>query len=175
MEAPSEGMPASASLHIEQSQGLSPLSKGDFFKLFWPTWVDTFEKILVKMALTATGIPPVNSDIKLNTIGISRHTTPGSLVSISSASTAYTAEDLLKACSRLRTEVKDPRSVGARKLGQTIHLLSTQIELLHGELDGLRKKLYQNRKRQKVFRKQMDLQQHQKYHSGAMMWSPRPI
>jgi hypothetical protein len=69
--------------------------------------------------------------------------------------------------------VKDSRSVGARKLGQTIHHLSSQVELLQVEVDGLRKKLYQDRKRQKQPNRQLDLQQHQEYHGGAMMWSPR--
>lgn len=73
----------------------------------------------------------------------------------------------------MRAEVKDPRSTGARKLGPTIHHLSTQIELLHSEPNGLCKNLYQNRKRQKVPSKQLDLQQQQEYHGGAMMWSPR--
>jgi hypothetical protein len=156
--------------HLQQSQGLSQLSKGDFFNLFWPAWVNTFEENLVKKAFTATGISPVNADVILDRF---RHTTPETLASVSSASTAYSAEDWVKACSTLRAEVKDPRSMGARKLGQTIHHLSTQIELLHSELDGLLKKLYQNRKRQKVPSKQLDLQQHQEYHGGAIMWSPR--
>ena len=41
------------------------------------------------------------------------------------------------------------------------------------ELDSLRKKLYQSRKRKKQPNRQLDLQQHQEYHGGAMMWSPR--
>ena len=92
---------------------------------------------------------------------------------MSSSSTAYSAEDWLRACTTLRAEVKNPRSVGARKLGQTIHHLSTQVELLHSELEALRKKLYQKKKRQKQPTRQLDLQQHQEYHGGAVMWSPR--
>ena len=156
--------------YLQQSQGLSPLSRGDFFNLFWPAWANTFEEKLVKKAFTVTGISPVNADVILDRF---RHTTPETTASQSSASTAYSAEDWLKACSTLRTEVKDPRSVGARKLGQTIHHLSTQVELLHSELDGLRKELYQNRKHKKQSSRQLDLQQHQEYHGGAMMWSPR--
>jgi hypothetical protein len=69
--------------------------------------------------------------------------------------------------------VKDPHSVGARKLGKTIHHLSSQVELLHSELEGLRKKLYQKQKRKNQPTKQLDLQQHQEYYGGGMMWSPR--
>jgi hypothetical protein len=69
--------------------------------------------------------------------------------------------------------VRDPRSVGARKLGQTIYHLSTQLELAHNEINGLRHKLRQKKKRQKQPKSQLDLQQHQEYHGSAMMWSPR--
>ncbi|KAF7574147.1 hypothetical protein PtrM4_057700 [Pyrenophora tritici-repentis] len=38
--------------HLQQFQGLSPLSKDDFFNLFWPAWVNTFEENLVTKAVT---------------------------------------------------------------------------------------------------------------------------
>jgi hypothetical protein len=69
--------------------------------------------------------------------------------------------------------VKDPRSVGAQKLGQTIHHLSTQLELAHDEISSLRQKLHQKKKRQKQPKRQLNLQQHQEYHGGAVMWSPQ--
>jgi hypothetical protein len=156
--------------HLQVSQGLSPLSKGDFFALFWPAWVSTFTENLISKAFTATGISPVNPDVILDRF---RHISTDSLESVSSGSTAYSAEDWLKACTTFQAEVKDSRSVGARKLGQTIHHLSSQVELLQVVVDGLRKKLYQNRKRQRQSNRQLDLQQHQEYHGGAMMWSPR--
>ncbi|KAF1933347.1 putative pogo transposable element [Didymella exigua CBS 183.55] len=156
--------------YLQASQGLAPLSKGDFHALFWPAWVNTFKEDLILKAFTATGISPIDPNVILDRF---RHTTPDDLRSVSSSSTAYSAEDWLKACTTLHAEVKNHRSVGARKLGQTIHHLSTQVELLSTELDALRKKLYQTRKRQKQPNRQLDLQQHQEYHGGAMMWSPR--
>jgi hypothetical protein len=126
--------------HLQVSQSLPPLSKGDFFALCWPAWVSTFTENLISKAFTATGICPVNPDVILDRF---RHTSPESLESVSSGSTAYSADDWLKACTTLQAEVKNSRSVGARKLGQTIHHLSSQVELLQVEVDGLRKKLYQ--------------------------------
>jgi hypothetical protein len=99
--------------HLQQSQGLSPLSKADFFALFWPAWVSTFTENLILKAFEATGIHPMDPNVVLNRF---RHTTPSDLGS-SSGSSAYSAEDWLRACSTLRAEVRDPRSVGARKLG----------------------------------------------------------
>lgn len=156
--------------HLQESQGLFPPSKADFLSLFWPAWVYTFTGSLVKQAFTATGVSPLNADVILHKF---RHTTPIDSVSVSSDSSAYSSEDWLRAHSTLRAEVKDPRSVGARKLGQTINHLSSHIELLQKELTGVRQKLYQKQKRQKQPAKQLDLQQHQEYHGGAMLWSPR--
>jgi hypothetical protein len=106
--------------------------------------VTTFTKQLVQNAFAATGIAPVNPNVILDRFG---HTTPTDSGSVTSGSTAYSAQDWLRACTTLRAEVKDPRSVGARKLGQTIHHLSTQVELLHNELNGLQQKLYLKQKR----------------------------
>jgi hypothetical protein len=156
--------------HLQDSQGLSPLSKAGFFSLFWPAWVYTFTESLIKQAFRTTGISPVDANVILQRF---RHTTPEDLESVSSGSSAYSAKDWLRACSTLRAEVKDPHSGGARKQGQTIHHLSSQIELLQNELTGVRQKLHQKKKRQKQPAKQLDLQQHQEYHGGAMMWSPR--
>lgn len=156
--------------HLQASQGLSPLSKGDFFALFWPACVATFSEDLILKAFTATGVSPVQPNVILDRY---RHATPDNSGSVSSGSTAYSAEDWLKACTTLQAEVKDHRSAGARKLGQTIHHLSSQVELLQAEIDGLRKESYRKQKRQKQPNRQLDLQQHQEYHGGAMMWSPR--
>jgi hypothetical protein len=158
--------------YLQKSQGLSPLTKGDFFSLFWPAWVNTFTEKLILQSFTATGINPINPNVILDRF---RHTTRDNSGSVSSGSTAYSAEDWLRACTTLRAEVRNPRSAGARKLGQTIHHLSTQVELLHSELDSLRQKLYRKQKRQKQPSRQLDLQQHQEYHGGAMIWSPRAI
>ncbi|KAF1967547.1 hypothetical protein BU23DRAFT_483197, partial [Bimuria novae-zelandiae CBS 107.79] len=79
-----------------------------------PAWVNTFKEELIKKSFLATGISPVNLNIILNRF---RHITPKNLELDSSVSIAYSVKDWLKACSTLRVEAKDPRSVGARKLG----------------------------------------------------------
>ena len=76
--------------YLQKSQGLSPLTKGDFFHLFWPAWVHTFEEELIQNAFTATGISPMNPDVILDRF---RHATPSDSGSVSSSSTAYSAED----------------------------------------------------------------------------------
>ncbi|OAL03657.1 hypothetical protein IQ06DRAFT_110196 [Phaeosphaeriaceae sp. SRC1lsM3a] len=86
-----------------------------------------------------------------------RHTIPDDVVSIFSASTAHSGHEWLKTCSTLRTELKDSRSIGAQKLGQTIHHLSSQAKLLHNELEASRKKVYLEQNRQRQLQRQSNL------------------
>ena len=131
--------------HNYTTRGRIPIQKAGFISLFWPAWVHTFGVDLILQAFAATGISPVNADVILDRF---HHTTPDGSESAASSSTAYSAEDWLKACTTLQAEVKDSRSVGARKLGQTIHHLSSQVELLQTELDNIRQKLYNKNRRQ---------------------------
>lgn len=121
-------------------------------------------------AFTATRISLLNTDVILNRF---RHTSQSCSPPISSSTSAYSGEDWLKACSLLRAEVKDPRSRGARKLGQTIHHLSIQNKLLNKEIASLKKTLHLQKKKKKQRNKQLELPLNQEYHSGAMLWSPR--
>jgi hypothetical protein len=113
---------------------------------------------------------PLDPDIILDRF---RHTTPDRSPSTSSGSSAYSADEWLKACSLLRGVVKGPRSRGARKLGQTIHHLSIQNELLNTEVEDLRKALHRRKKQRKQPNKQLPLPLNQEYYGGAMMWSPQ--
>ena len=155
--------------HLQASQGLSPIGKFEFLHLFWPAWVNTFTETLVFSGFRATGISPLNANVILDRF---RHTSHSPSVSISSGSSAYSGTDWLKACSLLRAEVKDPRSRGARKLGQTIHHLSIQNELLNEEVAGLKSTLNLQKKKKKQPNKQLQLP-YDEDHGGAMMWSPR--
>ena len=155
--------------YIQASQGLSPIGKYEFLHLFWPAWVNTFTETLVLSGFRATGISPPNADVILDRF---RRTSHSPSVSISSGSTAYSSNDWLKACSLLRAEVKDPRSRGARKLGQTIHHLSIQNELLNDEVLGLKRTLNLQKKKKQQPNKELQLPRDET-HGGAMMWSPR--
>lgn len=156
--------------YLQESQGLSPIGKPEFMHLFWPAWTNTFTETLVLSAFRATGISPLNANVILDRF---RHTSQSRSPSISSGTSAYSGDDWLKACSLLRAEVKDPRSKGARKLGQTIHHLSIQNELLNEEIAGLRTTLNLQKKKKSQPNKQLQLPPNEEYHGGAMMWSPR--
>jgi hypothetical protein len=60
----------------------------------------------------------------------------------------------------------------ASLLTQALHHLQVNNELISQENEGLREAL-QTKKRHKQKGVPLDLQQHQEYHGGAVMWSPR--
>jgi hypothetical protein len=53
------------SLHLQRSQGLLPVKKGDFFELFWTAWSTAFTKETILSFFRATGINPLNADVVL--------------------------------------------------------------------------------------------------------------
>jgi hypothetical protein len=53
------------SLHLQRSQGLLPVKKGDFFELFWTAWNTAFTKETILSSFRATGINPLNADVVL--------------------------------------------------------------------------------------------------------------
>jgi hypothetical protein len=74
----------------------------------------------------------------------------------------------------VRAAVKDTRQDEAKKLSLTLHQLSVQNQLLQHEVKGLHKAL-QYKKKHKKKSKDLDLQQRQEYHGGAILWSPRKV
>ena len=52
--------------HLHDSQGISGISKSDFFMLFWQSWQQTFTKKLVTSAFEHTDIWPQNANVILN-------------------------------------------------------------------------------------------------------------
>jgi hypothetical protein len=51
--------------HLHNAQGLIPITKGDFFPLFWEAWTTSFSEELILKAFKATGIWPTNGQVIL--------------------------------------------------------------------------------------------------------------
>jgi hypothetical protein len=50
------------SFHLQKSQGLIPIKKGNFSPLFWEAWGVAFKKETVLSSFEATGVWPMNPD-----------------------------------------------------------------------------------------------------------------
>jgi hypothetical protein len=153
---------------MERSQGLTSMSKRDFFPLFYQAWEASFKEMTIPKAFEATGLSPFNPDVILKRF----NTTSSS--SSDSESSALSASNWRKTERLLREVVKDRGDKRAQKLSQAFHQISTQNTLLEHEVKGLRKALVSERKRRKRG-KALLLEEPEEYHGGAVFWSPRKV
>jgi hypothetical protein len=86
---------------MERSQGLTSMSKRDFFPLFYRAWEASFKETTILKAFEATGLSPFNPEVILKRF----NTTSSS--SSDSESSALSASNWRKTEGLLRQVVKD--------------------------------------------------------------------
>ncbi|RAQ98855.1 nucleic acid binding [Stemphylium lycopersici] len=153
--------------HLHKAQSLIPIKKGEFFPLFWSTWISPFTESLVLKAFEATGIWPIDANVVLRRFA---STPEGER----SSSSGLSDNDWRKMDRLVRAVVKDTEQTESKKLRSSVHHLSVQNKLLKYENKGLKEAL-QHKKKHKKKGKALDLQQRQEYHGGAVHWSPRKL
>jgi len=162
---------AELTTHLQKSQGLLPIKKGDFFPLFWKAWMSSFKEETILKSFKATGISPFDPEVILQRFN---DTTLDEQVSRESSTSALSGSDWRKLDRLVRSAVEDQSSKDAQKLSRSLHHISVQNELLRHEINGLKEALLV-KKRHKKKGKPLDLQQRQEYHGGAVFWSPRKV
>jgi hypothetical protein len=121
-------------IHLHSSQGLTPFQKGDFFKILWEAWTQTFTGKLILRSFEAVGIAPLNPNVILNCF------TPSQAEA--AAAWAFNEADNWRHNNKVwRQPVKDPAADEAKELRQTLPQLTNQNELLKMERDGFREAL----------------------------------
>lgn len=156
--------------HIHEAQNKAPITRADFFRLFYQAWMCSFTEKLILKSFDATGIHPLNPDVILSRFV----KTPEDSDSGSTSSSVFSNEDWLKMETLLRRVARDESSRDAKKMRRSIHHISVQASLLQHEITGLKKTL-KTQKKHKKKNKALDLQQRQEYHGGAVFWSPSKI
>ena len=154
------------SAFMERSQGLTSMSKRDFFPLFYRAWQISFKETTILKAFEATGLSPFNPEVILKRFNTSS--------SSDSESSALSASNWRKTEGLLRQVVKDRGDRRAQKLSQAFHQISTQKTLLEYEVKGLREALINERTRRKRG-KPLLLEEPEEYRGGAVFWSPRKV
>ncbi|CAE7016160.1 Pogo transposable element [Pyrenophora teres f. teres] len=157
------------SAFMERSQGLTSMSKRDFFPLFYRAWQASFKETTILKAFEATGLSPFNPtrQVILQRFAISP-------LSSDSESSALSASNWRKTEGLLRQVLKDRGDRRAQKLSQAFHRISTRKSLLEDEVKGLREALINERTRRKRG-KPLLLQGPEEYQGGAVFWSPRKV
>lgn len=155
---------------LYQSQGLTRITKRDFFENFWPAWASTMRPDLIKKSFEATGVWPKDAEAVLKRFN-KRTSTQDEASKLGQHGDGDSWRDLRKI---LDAAVPDKAKVEAQQLKASMHSLQTQNELLHHENQSLQEALTTREKRA-AQSKTMDLQQRKEYHGGAVFWSPRKL
>jgi hypothetical protein len=151
-------------VHLFKTQEMLPIQKGDFFTLLWGAWKSNFTTKLVLKSFEATGICPRDAKVVLKRFGKQ-----------SDESEAQPSTLLPKDWRHMErlvcAAVKDNTAEESQKLSQTLYQLQVSNKLLYHENDGLRDTLTAKKQRKNAG-KPLDLQREEKYHGGAIFWSP---
>jgi hypothetical protein len=137
------------------------MTKGDFFPLFWSAWGAAFKPQTIRRSFEATGIHSLNADVILK-----KYRKEESSSDESSAS-CLSEEDWLKLESIIRRMVKDQSDKNVKKLCRSLHHISVQNSILHGEIRGLRDSLLVKKRLQKKS-VTLQLSKPQEYYGGAV-------
>lgn len=150
-------------------QGLVPVKKSDFFKLFWDAWVTSFSEKNVLSSFKSTGVSPFNPDVILR-----RFINNDSDTSTDSEDDAQVYEgDEWRLLNRVAKRATcEAASKDASAVLQSLHHIAIQNQLLRAENDGLRDALITKKKGQ-TKSKSLSLLQHYEYWGPEMMWTPR--
>jgi hypothetical protein len=153
---------------MERSQGLTSMSKREFFPFFYRAWEASFKETTILKAFEATGLSPFNPEVILK-----RFSTTSSSSS-NSESSALSASDWRKIERLICQVVADQGNRQVERLSQVLHSNSVQNALLQDEVVKLKKALVNYRTCRKRG-KPLLLKQPEEYHGGAVFWSPRKV
>jgi hypothetical protein len=123
-------------------QGLTSMSKRDFFSLFYRAWQASFKETTTLKAFKATGLSPFNPEVILDTF----NTSPSSS---DSESSVLSPSDWRKIRQLVDRAVNDRDQNKIPKLNQAIHRLSVRATLAEHENKGLREAIASKRMRRK--------------------------
>ncbi|KAI7973275.1 hypothetical protein EIK77_004552 [Talaromyces pinophilus] len=156
---------------INDCQGLTRITKRDFFHLFWPTWEATFTTENILKAFKTTGIYPFNPEYVIHRFTKKEGSRPSSSESTTSI---IPAEDWRRLRKLIKEVVKDIYDEKTQQLQDTMIYLSTKNTILKNENQGLRRALTHNNKRQ-TKKKPLLLELSSENNGGALFMSPSKV
>jgi hypothetical protein len=148
---------------MERSQGLTSMSKRDFYPMFMAAWEASFKEATILKAFEATSLSPFNPEVILD-----RFNQPARLGQLSDSDfSALSASDWRKIRQLVDHAVADRDQRKISKLNQTIHRLSIRLVLAEHEIKRLKEALINEKKRRKRG-KALPLEAGEEYHSRAI-------
>jgi hypothetical protein len=132
--------------YLHASQGLSHITKRDFFRLFWPSWNKALSASNIESAWKSVGLWPWNPEIVLTRFTKEEDQRPSSSESLHSI---LWAEDWRKIERLVEQVISDVYDQNSKKLSSTMHYLSTENILLKLRCEGLENALQNKQKKRK--------------------------
>jgi hypothetical protein len=155
---------------MERCQGLTSMSKRDFYPMCMAAWETSFKEETILKAFQATSLSPLEPEVILK-----RFNQPAqSDQSNDSDSSALSASDWRKIRQLVSQVVSNRDKRKEVKLNQTIHRLSVQLTLAQHKNVRLKEALINKRQLRKRG-KPLLLQEPKEYHGGAVFVSPRKV
>jgi hypothetical protein len=151
------------SQHIHGGQGLLPVKKGDFYPLFWDSYVALFTYKNILKAFKATGILLADPKVILKCFAPTTSAQDEAL-QIGEPGDGDSWKELRKS---FDAAVPDKSKVEAKRLSTSLHSLQVNNELLHFENHGLKDAVTTKHKHKKKS-KSLDLQQRKEFRSKAV-------
>lgn len=158
---------------LDRAQGLTSISKRDFYRLFNAAWHCSFNEKLIRKSFEATGISLLDPGVILKRFTMVQADTSRPNSSDSSRS-VLSASDWRKIERLPRQAVDDIYDQNSKKLSQTIHTISAKNQLLQHENNSLREAL-SDEKRRRQCGKALLLEPPANYDGGAVFWSPNKV
>lgn len=153
------------------SQGLTSITKRDFFRFFYKAYGIAFAKETIINAFRVTGISPLDSNTILKKFKNPEPERPSSSDSTSSVLSASNWRQIERL---LRQVVENTSDKRVTQLSHTIHSIAAQKQILQHENNCLRDALV-NEKRRRKRGKALLLEPPKDYAGGAVFWSPSKV
>jgi len=137
---------AELAAYMDSCQGLSSVTKRDFFRMFYKAWTTSFHEQAIKKSFQVTGLSPFNPNTilqRFKKVELERPSSSESSTSILSASDWRKVERLLR---EIIADVWDEQS---KKLSQVVHKMAVRAELAEHENQRLRSALLNEHKKRK--------------------------
>jgi hypothetical protein len=164
---------------LHRSQGLSSLSKRDFFRLFWNAYNKSFTADNIASSWSKTGLYPLDPETVMQLFK-KPHTSTEMVRASSQSSSSQSAistsdwRSIRALVSEVVTGVHGIHDKRVQKLNNTILSLTTEIALLKSQNNGYKQAIFDEKKKRKRGRglfEEVRAQDGQ----GATFFSPRKI
>ena len=156
---------------MDQYQGLSSITKWDFFRLFWHAWNTIFTPKNILSGFKATGLHPFNPQIIITKFTKTNDDQPSST---SSTRLVIAAEDWKHIEKLLQHMISDIYNKKVQQLSNIMHALLVENMLLKQQNDGLKQSLI-NEKKCRKRGKPLLLDIPAENDGGAIFYSPTKV